>query len=351
MMSWLRVLFVVGALVQLTSPAEACSAPPNCRKLGSVQPSDGATGVPRNIELRITYDGAPDRNASVVLQTDDGRDVPIRWETATTYQGQSSARTVGQLWIGRSATPLEPATHYRLRHAYSDCSASDSGVPPSCDGLCFDAAGEVISEFTTGANVDEVVLAAPAIGPVTSGGIRDGAGDSCGPYLYCVYSIDVPTLPSGQLLRVTRGDGLIGYFGASSGELSAGVVFSGRSYPWGASFFSESGEVGVSVVDAIGNRSPTATFVLPTCVVPDVVDAGLRGPDASAPVDASASVDARTPVDARAPADARTSDAGAAIDAGEDDGCALGRAHSTGALWLALAFMLRRLNQRRQQSA
>jgi hypothetical protein len=109
------------------------------------------------------------------------------------------------------------------------------------------------------------------------------------------------------------------------------VPFSGRFYPYGVTFLSESGELRVSVVDAVGNRSPSATFVLPACLVPGVVvDAGPSGgrPDASAPADAS------------------TSDAGAAIDvgqpAGDDSGCALGRTNGTGALWLALSLVLAR---------
>ncbi|MET0283167.1 MAG: Ig-like domain-containing protein [Polyangiales bacterium] len=338
MMSWIRALFVVGVVLQLASPASACSGLPNCRKLASVQPSNGATGVPRNIELRVTYDGVPDGNASVVLQTEDGRDVPILWERAQTYPGVSSGRTASQLWVGRSATPLDASTHYRVRHSYSDCRPSDAGVPPSCDGLCLDAVGEVISEFTTGADVDEVVLAAPTIGPVTMDGVSDGERDSCGPYLRCLHTIEVPSLPSDQLLRVTRGETLIGYF-ASQGALTASVPFSGRFYPWEVSFQSESGEYRVSVVDAVGNRSPTSTFVLPACVIPDagVPDAGPSGarPDASTPVDAS------TP----------RLDAAAAIDSGsppssDDDGCALGRSHPLGGLWLALAIVLARRRTR-----
>lgn len=337
---WLRLLLAFGALAvtSLPSPAAACSGSSGCLTLSSVHPADDATDVPRNVELRITYEGPFEAGASAVLETDDGRVVPTTWEAARTYRYAGNG--TGQLWIGRIAAPLDASTHYRLRHSYRACSATDAGIYQGCDGLCLDTAGEVISGFTTGTALDEKTLAAPALGaPVMRVDSCDSSG-CCGPYTRCIYTVDVPTLPSDQLLRVTKGSALVGYFAST---LRVGVNHSGNGYGNGVDI-NGSGEYQVSVVDGSGSRSPATTLVIPACAIEGVSpDAGpdSGSPDASTPADATVTGERS---DAASPdSDMSQSDGG-----GIDDGCALaGRASSwTSALWLALALVLARRAKR-----
>jgi hypothetical protein len=294
--------------------------------LRSVLPTEGAVDVPPTIELRIAYGGAPalEPNAGAVLETDDGTAVPTSWERVRTQGGYGWSSD--QLWVGHPAAPLAASTHYRLRHLYRACSETDAGTSSYCDGLCVDAAGEVISEFTTGTAVDPKPLVAPTFGvPVKSVDTCDASG-CCGPYVRCIFSVQVSALPAGQQLRVTKGDELVGYFSG----LRVGVPHSGRGYDNGVEF-SGAGAYQVVVTDGTSNRSPAATLVIPACTIEG------SAPDAArpAPPDASTSVDTGSP--------------DAAItrpETSSDDGCALAdpRAPWT---WLALAVVLARRRARR----
>jgi hypothetical protein len=303
------------------SSALACSPAAPCRVLGSVQPARGASDVPRNIELRVSYTRGYEASSggAAVLETDDGAVVPTTWERASRPYGT-------ELWIGRPTTPLTASTRYRLRHPYRPCSETDAGPSSfSCQSLCASVPGDVISEFITGLGSDEQVLSAPPIGaPVLSGlDVANGEGGSCGEYARCIYSVDVPAIGPGRSLRVTDGDGgLVGYFGS---PLRIGVHRSGIRFDWFVDIY-QSGEqtYRVAVVDGTGNRSAATSLTIPACVTD--ADGGVAGPDGGvAGPDAGASA-----VDGSVPA-----------AASQDDGCALSRARPSWSapVWMALAFL------------
>ncbi|HEY6880923.1 MAG TPA: hypothetical protein VI299_23020, partial [Polyangiales bacterium] len=264
------------------STASACSGFLTCRKLGAVQPADQASNVPRNVELRIMYTQSYtfEEGASAVLETEDGQVVPTTWERA--QLGSASAGPTQQ-WMGRPTSVLAPATHYRIRHSYHACTETDAGTgSPSetCGGLCKTALGDVISEFTTGADVAEETLAPPMLGaPVLLGSEATPDSQSCGPYSRCLYSVGVPTLANGQQLRVMKDSELLGYF-ETEHELRIAVHRPGSNgYGVGVDLsLSQGTELQVSVVDAIGNRSAATTLTIPMCAPES--DGGVRTLDA-----------------------------------------------------------------------
>jgi hypothetical protein len=350
----------------ISSSASACSPAAPCRQLNLVRPADGATDIPRNIELRVSYRLAPHlpQGGAAVLESDDGQVVPTTWESATRPYAT-------ELWIGRPTAPLAAATHYRLRHPYRPCSSSDAGPNPyGCEGLCVSAPGDVISEFTTGAGSAEKVLNAPVLAaPVLNGVERTSDnGASCGAYTLCHYSVEVTGVASDRWLRVRGGGrGLVGDFGS---PLQFGVHSSGILYDGSVAIF-QSGEqtYRVSIVDSVGNESPATTLSVPACTPQDggvsgtdagasppdggasVLDGAVSAPDGavsapdgtvSAPDGAASAPDGRVPATSQAVGSER--DGGAASVGENDDGCTLAGARSscTAALWMALAIVVRR---------
>jgi hypothetical protein len=349
--TWRRACLIgllLTATAMLPSSSAACSMGPHCRELRGVQPVDGATNVPRNVELRVWYDGANylEAGAEAVLERDDGQVVSTSWERVQ----QGAYRTM-QLWIGRPAAPLAASTHYRLRHSYKACSEVDGGVsqPGSCSGLCMAAVGDVISEFTTGASTEERTLAAPTLGAVTPSGVDVCTNSACcGPYERCMYSITLPALPRDHTVRVARGGALVGDF-AGSVLIGTSIASAGASRYWQLADLVGAGDYQVQVVDAIGNRSPATTLTLPSCVItPDgglphdggteaVGDSGVPRADAAvqAPLDAGAGAHDAAAMGPTAPAP-------------DDRGCAIpaSRTGWTSLVLVALSMLLARRRAR-----
>lgn len=339
-------------IASFASPAAACTGAPNCLGLRTVVPADGAANVPRTVELRITYGGARlEPSSGAVLETDDGTVVPTRWERVRTQSGYGWSSEV--LWVGQVATPLAASTHYRLRHLYRDCSETDASTPPYCQELCVDTVGEVISEFTTGTAIDEAPLAAPTIlGAVTMSVDSCDSSGCCGPYVRCLYSVELSALEPGQQVRVTKENQLVAY--SASASLRVAVSYSGSGYDNGVTF-NGSGEYQLVVTDGTSKRSPATTLTIPACAVEQAPQPDATMPDAAvrdAAILAAPVLDAATHAapDGAAPA---APDARAALDAGEpaepnathDDGCALAGSRTPWA-WFAIALVLWRRRRR-----
>lgn len=145
-------------------PADACSCDPTIH----LSPADGATEVPRNVEivLRDVSWFLPD----YVLRGPDGEEVPIEVEN------------LGSTHVLRPLALLAAGTAYTIE-------AQTLPVPPA---------------FTTGADEDLDAPAAPLLGDLflASAPLTDEIGFSCGDTMYDV-DLDVSLAPDVATVEIT----------------------------------------------------------------------------------------------------------------------------------------------------
>jgi len=248
-----------------------------------VAPSDAATQVPLNVELRVAYGGAaPGSSTAPTLETGAGVLVPTIWQSAAPRLNASYSEDRSEYWVGKAAVLLQPNAVYRLRHALRDCaSESDGGVYLGC-GLCTSSVGETIVTFTTGSAPIETLVQSPAVGtPRLAFRDRQTDGAACGPYDSCRYEVSAVTHTPDQVLRIVHDDGTLVRDKESEHPLLIAV------HREGSNGYSRSADIAqfgptryrLYAVDAQGQRSAAVEIVVPACAAEPMPD--LDEPPAS----------------------------------------------------------------------
>lgn len=282
---WLTTLVrsgFIGALLLagfVPSQSEACSGATPATASGVV-PADGATGVPVNSRVFVTYSGAPYAPAvmeAITLQPQGGGPV------AATISSIDS----GNPWIHqRVLTPtsdLAPNTAYEVRGRVRQTGCTD----------CVAATPELLATFTTGANRDETPPTfAGATGVVVTGTYEVCDGTSCcGPYAGTRMQLQytLPTDADFAGLRLYRDDAASGPYaivGPRGMALCQGQVISG----FNGDFFVPEGTYYLRAVDLAGNEDRNSAPVTLDCEVTSPSDNASPASSGCAAVPASGQI-------------------------------------------------------------
>lgn len=217
--------------------AHACSPPGDGIYGRTVQPPDGATGVPINAEIRLRYEGRLEIDPQIRVRPVG--ELPIEVEVeAVDYR----------LFIARPTGGLEANTTYEVLDR----------VQVPCDRECMSPGFQVVASFTTGDAADVTPPTFAGLASVNSRYIEfDG---TCGEYSTVIFDLsweqatdDHPTEWLRYNVYDDRGRGVSLYAGTSvSGQALCGG--SADFWPIEAPFSGPTGEYWVRAVDLAGNE-------------------------------------------------------------------------------------------------
>lgn len=258
----------VGSIIVWACPrvASACSAPGPGIFVRTVDPPDGATGVPTNAEVLVRYKGTFDLDPQVRIRQPG---MPVLDADVK----QISGFTLGddELFIVRPTAALAANTTYEVL---------DRVTVPCTD--CTLGGFEVVATFTTGTGTD---TSPPDFAGLASLDSNQGQNSgTCGDYTYLTFALswksasdDEPTAWLRYNVYNTRG--LIAAR-VSSDQITGETICSGRADfdPLEADFEAGTGLYWVRAVDLAGNEDQnTHELATGSCGTPALPDAGAGG--------------------------------------------------------------------------
>lgn len=317
----LPISLVIVSNLASASRAWACSLPiPGLVNQRRILPADGATGVPTNVHMVLTYESTSSGlNDHPRLQTAGGDEVPV---TVSVMSNSGFGPTYSVAYSVVPTAALLPNTTYQLLSDFSQVPCAQNGTVaagisstpwcfPVIDGglslLDGGATGSVvISHFTTGSLADQAPPSFP--GELTyNAGPRQTctSGACCGPYDVILITLQwTPATDDGSApyYELSNATGIVlTPILLSSATLPTGtpltlsgsmVCAPGNAPPMGlgGSFAGANGAYSLVAIDGAGNRSqPITTKIVVDCsVTPDA------GTDGAISTDASPDVTAKT---------------------------------------------------------
>jgi hypothetical protein len=280
--------------------AQACSgSPPGNVSSRLVIPADGATSVPTNVQIVVTYLSLSDTHPMadhLALKTAGGASVPV---TISQPVSNTSGYLIQKVFVLVPTAPLQPNTSYSV---FSDiatlpCDQNDyrmSGSPhPPCtalpDGGMVDggayALSTAISAFTTGSGPDQTSPTLSGDITFTAEAQSCNAGACCGPYDGFSVSMGWTAAAdgSGPMFYELSREGVVLRYPIQDGQnqiaassVRGAFLCSGNK---GMSVFStfgfedfqgQPGNYKVVAVDLAGNRSQAISVdVTVDCTIPD----------------------------------------------------------------------------------
>jgi hypothetical protein len=321
--SQITCVFLGAAIIALgtafASDARACGGYTKGSIMSrTVIPADGATGVPTNVQIVVSYLGtAPTIADRLFVESGNGTRIPA---TLTQKLSDTSGIPFHESYVLAPETPLDPRTTYRVYSDYGTVPCmqneywqsgmsqprckpvDDAGVPMDAGGGGTGTPSYFVSSFTTGAGPDtKAPILSGSLGYSTSARSCD-YGACCGPYSgYLVplswssasddgNTVFYVLLREGAVVlyppqdtgnQVTPGR-LVGSFFCSGSGASAQAM---DAY---AQFVVHNGTYQIVAVDLAGNQSDPISVAIaidcPATVVDggvDVVDSGANDVDSA----------------------------------------------------------------------